>query len=200
MRSIPKRFVFYAIVFLTLLGLPGRPLIAEIINFPAPGAKINVREGGVKEAAPILALKQGEPTESSSATTSLVLETDEDTFLVGKIVRVDIALEPGESAINAAMAVLKYSTSTLKLLAVDYETSDFSISLEEFLLENLAIITCLEPAPGVSRKGRVASLVFETVAPGEAQVSFIGGSKALASDGLGTDVLAETRNLSFRVN
>ncbi len=142
------------------------------------------------------------PAAIASQTAALLLETAAPlaSSTVGKIIKIILSVEPFGAPVNLVNSYISYSTSTLKLLAIDYDSSPFSIFMTGVDSPGRITATAFNPSPGISKRSEVAALFFRVLDPGEVELKIMRGSSVMANDGFGTDVLGQTAGLRFPVN
>lgn len=118
--------------------------------------------------------------------------------------RINIRLDTGGEAINTVQAIVNYDSSIVK---VEEIITTNSLCAPEFFLEKEinnklgeVRITCALPSPGLTgNRGAVAELVIQPLRTGDLTLSFKEGTKVLANDGLGTNVLRIATNANYQV-
>lgn len=173
-------------------------VLAEDLLSGQPFRQNEAALSGVQEVAP-----SGPANEEYDLVRSASLNIESElpsTVALGQTVSVKLTVTPGETAINVAKASLAYSSDTLKLVAVDGESSPFSMIFDDQAGVGEVTVTAMRPAPGISAKAQVAELYFIAMAAGEARIDFQPDSVVLANDGYGSDVLASAQGLVFGIS
>lgn len=123
---------------------------------------------------------------------SKVVQVDE-TF------RVDVVVSTNES-VNAVDTNLSFPPSLLMVTEIETDQSWVTIWIPgspSFSNKDGTIrFRGGRPTPGIQGKGTIATVVFQAKRPGKANVAF-GDSRLLANDGLGTDVLEQTKDGTY---
>lgn len=192
MRRIKEQGIFFIVFALAILTPGGRFIFAD-----TPGLRYVARP----ENFPPAAAFTSQPSILDQKTAELKLSTSTEAGVVtaGEMFRIRLDLDPGGQPVNTTEVGLSYSTSTLKLLAIDYASSSFSICLDQDQTEGRAAITCFQPAPGIVKPARVVDLEFIAIGSGAGELVFSGIPAVLANDGFGTNILKRARDLRFEV-
>jgi hypothetical protein len=135
---------------------------------------------------------------------SLSLFPESDVFSLTSSGRVAVKINTGGEAINAVQLNLKFDPSIVKIQEIVMEDS---ICNKNFIIEKKidndsgeAHISCGLSSPGFQgNNGNVAELIFSPQTEGEFALEFLDGTRVLANDGLGTNVLRFFENGNFRV-
>lgn len=155
-----------------------------------------------QENLPSLAeFKERIASKAEEKTVSLFIQSDQRYSLTEKEVKLNIVLDSEKGFINATSVIISYPKDILNLVAIDTTESDFSIFLEKEIDQKhgTAIITCLQPFPGIIGKANIVNLVFQPLKKGDAWVKISEDSMVLANDGYGTDVLNEVSGTQFLI-
>lgn len=122
-------------------------------------------------------------------------------FDVGQTFNVRVEVNPDGESVNAVETEITFDTSKLSVTAVSKTGSTFSLWTTEPKFSNTAGTVNFgggSPSP-FAKTSTILTITFKALAPGSAEVEFNGGS-VLAADGLGTDVLNETRKSIYTIN
>ncbi len=119
--------------------------------------------------------------------------------------RIAIKMQSGGEAINAVQTAVEYDPRLVRVIDISMTNSFCG---QDFILEKnvdnkagLAVVACGLPNPGFrGRGGIVAELLVEPLLPSEFTLRFADSTKVLANDGLGTNVLRQVTNGSYRTN
>ncbi len=113
--------------------------------------------------------------------------------------RVSVVLDAGDEPINAIGIRLSYDPSAIRVESVDTSESVCEHFVSQESDEKGAVgLECIVPSPGYQGKGaKVADVYIKALRPGPASISFAEGTRVLANDGLGTDVLRQAVGGSF---
>lgn len=135
---------------------------------------------------------------------SLSLFPESDVFSLISSGRVTVKINTGGEAINVVQLNLKFNPSVAKIKEIEMENSicNGNLIIEKKINNDSgeANISCGLPTPGFQgNNGTVAELIFAPQTEGEFALEFSSGTKVLANDGLGTDVLRFSENGNFRV-
>lgn len=191
-------------------------LIMVVILFGEPMKMIAVADDGGsffadfsllinKEKLPVTAVSVGTDGSAEQSETDVLTRLFFSRFVgfedpaVGQIIRVRALVSPTGQSINLLNARITYSTSTLRLVEVDSNVSDFSLNLIGDQSAGSVSIIGMQPWPGIATSSVLADLVFMTIAAGQAEINFAPESSALANDGYGTEVFTAAEASSFIV-
>jgi len=132
------------------------------------------------------------PNKVEAADASLYLVPSDDTYTVGNTFSVEVRVNSGDVAINAAEGTLVFDTNDLEVRSINKNSSVFSLWVQEPTFSNsLGTINFAggKPSPGFTgATGRIMTIVFKAKSAGSANVTFASGS-VLADDGKGTNIL-----------
>ena len=135
-----------------------------------------------------------------SAELMLARFVGQEELTVGQLLRVRVMIDPAGQSINLVDAELTFSSSTLRLIQIDSDPSDFSLHLVSNKETGVASLIAMQPWPGIATSSVVADLVFMAQGSGPAEINFAPASSVLANDGFGTDVLKMASAINFTVN
>ncbi|MBI2552804.1 hypothetical protein HYW17_05925 [Candidatus Uhrbacteria bacterium] len=118
--------------------------------------------------------------------------------------RVDIRVNPGGEAINAAGVLVEYDPEMVMVSEIDTTRSfcgqDFFLEKTIDQQQGRVNISCIAPGAGFSGPdATVAALRIKPLREGTFSLRFNKETHILAADGLGTNVLRTTTNGSYRV-
>lgn len=140
------------------------------------------------------------PVKASGANAVLILTASPSIVREGSMFTVELSVNPSGTAVNLVHAALVYPTTSVKLIAKDESMSPFAIHLGDLDKEDaLGEITQVQPNPGINQLARIARFAFTALQPGTISIGIASGSKVLANDGYGTDVLGFTRSLPITI-
>lgn len=137
-----------------------------------------------------------------SSAASLNLDPSTGTFVVGSTFEVPIYVGTDNEAINAINIQAKFPPDKLQLVSPSAGKSVITLWTEQPSYNNQnGSITLQGVIPNglMVGKGLVTTLTFRVKAPGDAYVKFLGDTKILRHDGLGTDVLRETNGAVYHL-
>jgi len=136
------------------------------------------------------------------AAASLYLAPSAGTYTTGNTFSVEVKVNSGGVAINAADGTLVFDPNDLEVRSVSKENSVFNLWVQEPTFSNsLGTISFGggKPTPGFTgAAGTILTVVFRGKSTGTANVSFASGS-VLADDGKGTNVLYNTGAGSYKL-
>jgi hypothetical protein len=117
---------------------------------------------------------------------------------------IDIQVLTGGEAINSTQVNVSYDPGIVRIEEILTEGSfcppEFFVQKEVDNLAGKVSIACGLPSPGLTKEvGTVATLVMQPVASGNAALRFEPGTRVLANDGLGTDVLRVAIDAGYRI-
>jgi hypothetical protein len=185
-----KTILFCASLFACLLAPQGQFVLAQQVFTGYTVSESNY------QALPTNNI-ESEPAQITDKTAILSLETDQASYRVGDYFVVRVMLDPGGNPVNLVNSDITYSTSTLKLVSIDYTRSAFSIFLNTEFSEGQVITTTLQPTPGITERAESAELIFRVIDQGEATLSFNETTQTLANDGFGTDIFSHADDLNL---
>lgn len=113
-----------------------------------------------------------------------------------------VLVDTGEESVNTVVLDLSYDPEILMVEAVTLNDSFCTLVIENKIDNELGKLnlTCGVPSPGFSGKsGNLANILVEPKKAGVASFIFNSGTKVLANDGLGTDVLRFASNGSYNI-
>ncbi|MEI7497777.1 MAG: hypothetical protein WCK11_00655 [Candidatus Falkowbacteria bacterium] len=108
------------------------------------------------------------------------------------LVRLDVIVDPHGQSINLVNAPLTYSSSTLRLVKTDYDSSAFSLFLSNVDTAGSVSFVAMQPAPGINTRTIVTSFYFEVIGQGPALFTVGTDAEVMANDGFGTNILAKS--------
>ena len=124
---------------------------------------------------------------------SLYLSPSTGTYTVGNTFLIQVKVNSGGVAINAADGVLVFDTDKLEVVKISKDNSIFSLWVQEPIFSNsLGTINFAggKPSPGFTgAAGTIINITFKAKTSGTANLTFASGS-VLADDGKGTNILA----------
>ncbi len=115
---------------------------------------------------------------------------------------ISVLIDTGDESINAISVHISFDPAKVRIQDVDMEHSICSNVLEKTIdLANKEIrISCIIVSPGFSgSEGNVANILAHPLVTGEFGLGFHDHTQVLANDGLGTNVLRQTRDGSYTV-
>jgi hypothetical protein len=115
---------------------------------------------------------------------------------------ISILVDTGDESINAVSVHISFNPSVVRIEDIDIEHSICSNILEKTIdIANKEIrISCIVTSPGFSgSQGNLADIVAHPLVAGQFGLEFSDTTQVLANDGLGTNVLRQTRNGSYTV-
>ncbi len=127
---------------------------------------------------------------SCAAGAMLYLSPEKNTYMVGEEFSVAIKIDSGATEINAAEAVLSYSSDRLSIKRISKSGSLFTLWVQEPFFSSRSITFGGGAPNGFSGVGKIITVVFQAKAEGTATVDFLNKTRILANDGSGTDVFA----------
>jgi hypothetical protein len=163
----------------------GYSLFVNEEKFPAPAATYSSSEPSAGENIDIL---------TRMFFARLI---DQETPVAGQTIRIRALVDPIGQAINLVNADITYSTSTLRLVGIDSEVSDFSLNLIKDSRAGAVSVIAMQPWPGVASGSIVVDLVFLALKAGPAEIDFAPSSTAFANDGQGTEVVTSAEPANF---
>jgi hypothetical protein len=126
---------------------------------------------------------------------SLYLAPSTGTYTVGNTFLVQVKVNSGGVAINAADGTLVFDPDKLEVVKISKEDSIFNLWVQEPTFSNsLGTINFAggKPSPGfIGAAGTIINITFRAKTSGTANLTFASGS-VLADDGKGTNILANT--------
>jgi Cohesin domain len=140
----------------------------------------------------------------SAAGATLYLSPASGTYSVGDVFNVNVVLNSGGgNGVNASDGAIKFDTSYLVVKSVSKDNSVFSLWTTEPTFSNTAgTITYSGGIPASAYKGSagvVMSISFAVLKAGSGGANFSSAS-ALAADGKGTNILANTSGAQYTFN
>lgn len=121
-------------------------------------------------------------------------------FEVNKIFSVAVLVDSPGEAMNASEARIVFPPDKLEALSISKENSIFSLWVEDpmFSNKNGAITFAgVLPNPGfIGMRGKIINITFKAKKVGRAELA-ITNARVLANDGLGTDMLRESKDASY---
>lgn len=137
-----------------------------------------------------------------AASASLYLSPSSGNYTVGNTFSVQVKVNTGGLAINAADGTLVFDANDLEVRTVSKEDSIFSLWVQDPIFSNsLGTINFAggKPSPGYSGSaGVIFTIIFKGKTAGAANISFASGS-ILADDGKGTNILANMGSAVFNL-
>ena len=131
---------------------------------------------------------------------SLYLSPSSGTYTVGNTFLVQVKVNSGGVAINAADGTLIFDPNNLEVRSISKEDSIFTLWVQEPTFSNsLGTINFAggKPSPGFTgAAGTIISITFKAKTAGTANLTFASGS-VLADDGKGTNILASMGSGSY---
>lgn len=126
---------------------------------------------------------------------SLYLAPSTGTYTVGNTFLVQVKVNSGGVAINAADGTIVFDPDKLEVVKISKENSIFTLWVQEPTFSNsLGTINFAggKPSPGfIGAAGTIATITFRAKTAGTAHLTFASGS-VLADDGKGTNILSNT--------
>ena len=120
----------------------------------------------------------------------------------GNVVAVKVLVNTVGQSINTAAGSIQFPTDLLQVMSVSKSSSIFSLWVQEPSFSNSAgtiSFTGGVPNPGFNgQAGEIMSIVFKAKKQGNASVLF-GDSSVLLNDGLGTNVLSNTKSTAISI-
>lgn len=110
---------------------------------------------------------------------------------VGETFSIDVNLETGPKAINAAEVNLKFDPGMIEVVSVDREGSFFQIWIEgqpTFSKDGTISFAGGLPTPGFKGEGKIGTIKAKALNPGTTSIKFEDKSRMLLDDGEGTEV------------
>ncbi len=139
-------------------------------------------------------------SEVNAVGASLYLSPSAGTYTVGNTFSVELKVNSGGVAINAADGTLVFNPDKLEVKSISKTNSVFSLWVQEPTFSNsLGTITFAggKPSPGFTgASGIVMTVTFKAKTSGTANLTFAAGS-VLADDGKGTNVLTNMGSGSY---
>ncbi|MDO8522778.1 MAG: cohesin domain-containing protein [bacterium] len=136
-----------------------------------------------------------------AASASLYLSPNAGSYTIGNTFSVEIKLNSGGVAINAADGTLVFNPDKIEVKSISKAGSVFSLWVQEPAFSNslgTIIFAGGKPSPGFTgASGIIMTITFKAKASGTANLSFASGS-ILADDGLGTNVLSNLGSGSYQ--
>ena len=133
---------------------------------------------------------------------SLYLSPSTGTYTVGNTFLVQVKVNSGGVAINAAEGTLIFDPDKLEVVKISKTNSIFSLWVKEPTFSNsLGTIEFAggKPSPGFTgAAGTILNITFKAKTSGTANLTFAAGS-VLADDGKGTNILANTGSGAYRL-
>ncbi|MDP2598348.1 MAG: cohesin domain-containing protein [Candidatus Liptonbacteria bacterium] len=132
----------------------------------------------------------------------LTMEPTTGTFVVGSTFSVPIYLNTEGDAINAIEIDAKFPADKLQVISPSTGQSVITLWAEQPSYNNQTGVLSLQGliSSGLTTgKGLVTTIAFRVKAPGDAHIKFLGETKVLKHDGLGTDVLKATQGAIYRL-
>lgn len=114
---------------------------------------------------------------------------------------VDIMVDPGGQAINAVGFTIYFNNKIISANDIDIKNSFCELFIQkEFVNKEVGRIdiACGKPYPGIDKTAPVATVNFSVLTSGWADLKFDENAMVLANDGLGTNILSEINNSSYR--
>ena len=147
----------------------------------------------------ILSLASG----ASAQNASLYLSPSTGTYTVSNTFLVQVKVNSGGVAINAADGTLVFDPDKLEVVSISKTDSVFSLWIQEPTFSNsLGTINFAggKPTPGFSgAAGIIINITFKARTAGTANLTFAAGS-VLADDGKGTNILASMGAAAFTIS
>ena len=141
----------------------------------------------------LLVFVSGFPLTARGASASLYLAPSAGTYTVGNTFSLEVKVNSGGQAINAADATLVFDTDDLEIRSISKDGSVFSLWVQEPIFSNsLGTINFAggKPSPGFTgAAGVIFTVTFRVKNAGTADLTFASGS-VLADDGKGTNILS----------
>ena len=141
-------------------------------------------------------------SEVNAQRASLYLAPSTGTYTVGNTFLVQVKVNSGGVAINAADATLVFDPDKLEVVKISKSDSIFSLWVQEPTFSNaLGTITFAggKPTPGyIGASGTIITITFRGKTADGVTVNFANGS-VLADDGKGTNILASTGSGSYKL-
>lgn len=138
-----------------------------------------------------------------AATASLYFSPSSGEYALDKTFSVEIKVNTGGAAINAAQGTITFSNNNLQVTDISKSGSIFSLWPDEPDYSNsngTVIFAGGAPSPGYSgASGKLITITFKALSAGSAAVSFISGA-VLANDGKGTNVLSSMGSGSYNIS
>jgi len=160
----------------------------------SPSHRQNILDNHFNETG--LAVMQGEHNGHSSL--FVVQMFGQPRIRVNDFVNADIMVDSEKQSMNLVHAVVHYPSDKLILNAINFDNSDFSLFLKEVDVEKgTIIILAIQPFPGIKGIAEVAHLEFKTLEEGDVDLTWGDDSVVLANDGLGTNILSDTIDISY---
>ena len=132
----------------------------------------------------------------------LTIEPPTGTFIVGSTFSVPVYVNTEGEAINAIEIEGKFPEDKLQIISPSAGQSVITLWAEQPTYNNRNGTFSLQGLISdglVAQKGLVTTLAFRVKAPGDAYIKFLGETKVLKHDGLGTDALKETNGALYRL-
>ena len=133
---------------------------------------------------------------------SLYLSPSTGTYTVGNTFLVQLKVNTGGVAINAADGTLIFDPDKLEVKKISKTNSVFSLWVQEPVFSNSVGTVSFaggKPSPGFTgAAGTIINITFKARTSGTANVTFASGS-VLADDGKGTNILANMGSGSYRL-
>jgi len=119
---------------------------------------------------------------------------------VNDFIDTDIMVNSGEQSINLVHAVVHYPADKLMFNAIDFDDSAFSLFFKEIDTEKgIVTILAIQPFPGIKGIAKIGHLQFKALKKDDINLSWGNDSSVLANDGLGTNILSDAMNISYRI-
>ncbi len=120
---------------------------------------------------------------------SLFVLVDKENFFGPDYLFAQIVSDTATTSINAVLAGLSYSTSTLDLVAVQPDENACPLLMHQAINHRLGRLDLICGNPdNFSGRQTIAYLVFRKITAGQAELSILPYSSLRAADGLGTDL------------
>src|SRR3989344_4199192 len=132
----------------------------------------------------------------------LTIEPPTGTFIVGSTFSVPVYVNTEGEAINAIEIEGKFPEDKLQIISPSAGQSVITLWAEQPTYNNRNGTFSLQGLISdglVAQKGLVTTLAFRVKAPGDAYIKFLGETKVLKHDGLGTDAHKETNGALYRL-
>src|SRR3989338_4324196 len=132
----------------------------------------------------------------------LTIEPPTGTFIVGSTFSVPVYVNTEGESINAIEIEGKFPEDKLQIISPSAGQSVITLWAEQPTYNNRNGTFSLQGLISdglVAQKGLVTTLAFRVKAPGDAYIKFLGETKVLKHDGLGTDALKETNGALYRL-
>jgi len=140
-------------------------------------------------------LISGFPSEVKGTGASLYLSPSTGTYEVGSNFSVEVKVNTGGQAINAAEATLIFNPAKISVVSISKANSIFSLWTQLPTFSNSVgniVFAGGTPSPFVGSSGTLVRITFRAKVSGSVQLSFSSGS-VLAADGKGTNILGNMK-------